>query len=404
MIAAITGIATAGFAAQPATASPQESEAVSPARFTRLDTDATGNPESAGGEKFIELSGNSRYALFAVHSNSNMVPEQYRTDRELGYLLVRKDVRTGEIILVSRKEDGSPLRADWRYSAIGWDGTAFAYSTGDSGLDPADRGALFHHDLESGVRRIATMPERWVYEVVDLSADGRWLTWAGLDDVGSDNQIKRHDLVTGETSTLIACDYNWVDTCWRSHGPAVSDDGNTMLFRYREKRGAPTSLTVLDATTGTLTALPENGSTFTLSPDGAWVFYVVQSGQYRFELKKVSTTPGAVPAVLRTWEEDSTTWYVGVSSANPTGRLVGHTWSDRNPDTFAQTRALIHDRETGEQITLPAPRPGVAFALSPNISHDSKLAVVDERCPWVTDCGPLGTYAVSLRGLLPGHN
>ncbi|MEU4807224.1 hypothetical protein [Actinosynnema sp. NPDC023587] len=208
VVAAIAGIAPT---AQPGIASAQEADASS--RFTRLDTDAAGNPESAGEPRFVELSGNGRYALFAVHSTSNMVPPPHRTDRLLGHYPVRKDLRTGQIILVSRKENGSPLRADWRYSAIGWDGTTFAYSTGETGSDPAERGALFHHDL-----------------------------------------------VTGRTTTLIQC-ADPFGTCRRAGRPLVSDDGTRLAFDYRARSGDPVRLTLLDTTTGELRTWEENSKT-----------------------------------------------------------------------------------------------------------------------------------------------
>ncbi|MEV0675168.1 hypothetical protein AB0I60_01460 [Actinosynnema sp. NPDC050436] len=393
LVAATAGIATTAQAA-----------AETRPRFTRIDTDAGGAPESAGERTFVELSGNGRYALFSVRSDSNMVPEPHRTDRPLGTFLVRKDLRTGGTLLVSVKEDGSPLRAEWRYSAIGWDGTTFAYATGISGLDPGYEGGVFHRDLDTGVHRVATMEGRWYFDAIDLSADGRWLTWSGLEEEGRDNRIYRHDLTSGETTVPVRCDAAVpFGGCWRSDGPLVSDDGTKLLFRYRAKPGDPLVLTVLDAVTGTLHSLPESGS-YTLSGDGAWIFSVVRTGEYHFELKKVSTAPGATPVVLRTWAEDTATWAAGVTSADRTGDLVGHYWLSRAQDTFADSRALVHDRRTGREITLPEPRPGTAFIISPTISGDARVAVVEERCPWVTECGPLGIYAIQLRGLIPARD
>ncbi|MBW4721887.1 hypothetical protein [Saccharothrix obliqua] len=370
-------------------------------RFTRLDTDAAGNPESARERMFIDLSGNGRYALFAVRTNSNMVPEQYRTNRELGYFLVRKDVRASGTTLVSRKEDGSPLRADWRHSAIGWDGTTFAYSTGESGLDPAERGALFHHDLRSGVRRIATMPDRWFYETVDLSADGRWLTWAGLGERGHDNLIHRHDLVGNRTTTLLACDIDPA-SCRRTGGAVVSDDGGKLVFHYQADDSEASRPTLLDATTGELRTLPAGGS-YRISGDGAWLFYVTRADNYRFQLHRVSTAPGSTPVTLRTWAEDSQTWTARVVSANRSGSVIGHDRLGRAQDAFADSHAFVLDQSTGAEITLPEPRPGTAFVTSPTVSGDSRLVVVEERCPWQTHCGPTGVYAISLDGLLPGR-
>ncbi|MBM7814981.1 hypothetical protein [Saccharothrix algeriensis] len=400
---AVLAVATAGIptAASVGVAAAQQAAGTAAAaapRFTRVDTDAEGEPESVGGQEtgFLASSGNGRYALFAARTDSNMIPEAHRTSRGLGHYLVRKDLWSGAITLVSVDENGAPLVADWRTGAMSPDGTAFAYGTGDK-----EEPSLFHRDLASGARRVTTLPWRWYIEHIRLSADGRWLTWAGLGEEGH-NVISRHDVTSGETTELLKCNDPF-DGCTRTSGMGVSDDATKFLIKYQPQRGEALRSTILDTTTGELRALPEDVG-HTLSGDGRWIFYAVRSGEYRFELKKLSTAPGATPVVLRTWEEDSLTWSVGVRSTNPTGTLVGYYWLSRDPNNFAASRTYLYDLRTGRETTLPEPRRGVADVIGPHLSRDSRIAVVKERCPWTTDCGPIGWYAIRLSDLHPHHN
>ncbi|WP_147455281.1 hypothetical protein [Saccharothrix australiensis] len=326
-----------------------------------------------------------------MRTHSNMVPERYRTPYNLGMYLVRKDLRSGETFLVSVKEDGSPQVADWRYAAIGADGTTFAYSSGDT-----ETPSLFYRDLASGVRRVTTLPWRWFIESIALSADGRRLTWADLGEYG-ETRLNRHDIHAGTTELLEECT-DWARGCWRYPGSVRSDDSGTrFLSYYRASHDQPFRTTLFDTATGERRALAE-GSGYRISGDGQWLFYVVRPVEHRFQLKKVSTRPGAAPVVLRTWEEDSRTLDVGVDSVDRAGSLVGYYWLSRDQRNFAASKAHVQDQSTGVEVQLPEPRKGTAFVIHPTVSDDARFAVVKERCPWVTDCGPIGWYTISLDG------
>ncbi|MEV4838754.1 fibronectin type III domain-containing protein [Nonomuraea sp. NPDC049486] len=98
-----------------------------------LAVDANGNPDTkrAGAHYSPKISGDGRYAFFAVRAGSNLMPpEAYQPDSDVLYLL-RKDIDTGEIVLVSRRSDGrTPAPIDpQRGVAVTWDGSRAAYIT-----------------------------------------------------------------------------------------------------------------------------------------------------------------------------------------------------------------------------------------------------------------------------------
>ncbi|WP_433260683.1 hypothetical protein ACQPZF_24770 [Actinosynnema sp. CS-041913] len=391
LAAVAAGIATTAPAGV-ATAQPADAGG---GHLTRVDTDAAGNPESEGGEiNSVALSGNGRYALLYVRTNSNMVPEPYRTPTWTGGYLVRKDLQTGSTLLVSLKEDGTPQRADWRYGAIGWDGTTFAYSSGDS-----EEPSLFYRDLSSGVRRVVTEPWRWFIESITLSRDNRSLTWTSLGE-RSGNRITRHDLVSGETKVLLECG-DFFTGCYRPSGLFVSDDATKLVFKYRATSKEPTLVTLLDTTTGALRTLPEAtpDSSYRLSGDGKWVFFTLVNGE-QIEIRKVSTTPGATPVPLRSWRVDET-WSMRLHSVSPDGNLIGYTLmsGNRADKYFASARAHVFDQATGRTTLFADPRPGKTYSTSPVISGNSRVVVVQEWCLGGISCGVrTGWYSSHLGG------
>jgi hypothetical protein len=82
------------------------------------------------------ISGDGRYAFFAVRAGSNLMPaEAYSPGSQVLYLL-RKDVNTGESKLVSRRPDGrTPAPVDpTRNFMASWDGSRVAYITLPDGV------------------------------------------------------------------------------------------------------------------------------------------------------------------------------------------------------------------------------------------------------------------------------
>ncbi|SHG21979.1 TolB family protein [Streptoalloteichus hindustanus] len=408
-VAAASVATTAGAATALPTTEVAQHAAEDGRKLTRIDTDAAGNPESAGGEiRFAGLSGNGRYALFAVRTNSNMVPEPHRAPTPTGEYLVRKDTRTGATLLVSVTPDGRPLRLSpyWHHVAIGLDGTTFAYTAplGDSSSSDI---ALYHHDLASGVRQIATVPPRWSIESISMSADGRWLTWVSRSEWNgrwAGDRIHRHDLVSGGTKVLLQCE-DLFHGCYWHPGVSASDDGTKLVFRYQAKPQDPALVTLLDTTTGELRTPSgaQSGSSYQLSGDGKWLFFTQSGDSDRFELKKVATTPGATPVSLGRWDKKAT-MHVSVNSVSRTGNLVGLMVMNSNGDDpyFRSPRTHILDQSTGGTSFLPDPRPGRTLPSFPTISRDGQVVVVQERCLRSLNCGlHTGWYSSPLHDARP---
>ncbi|WP_240777517.1 fibronectin type III domain-containing protein [Nonomuraea basaltis] len=105
-----------------------------------LAVDANGNPDiKRDSARYVPvISGDGRYAFFAVAAGSNLMPaEAYEPGSDALYLL-RKDVDTGEIKLVSRRPDGrTPAPVDPSMDfAVAWDGSRAAYITLPDGSVP----------------------------------------------------------------------------------------------------------------------------------------------------------------------------------------------------------------------------------------------------------------------------
>jgi fibronectin type III domain protein len=376
------------------------SGSVSPTSMTRVDTDASGTPDQVGDNQYQALSGDGRYSLLWVHSNSNLMPAAYRTPTDQGMYLVRKDLQSGELIVASVAPNGSPLRSNWP-SAISQDGSTFTYSSwvhdGPS--------VLYVRDVaKHTVRAVFTdRPESFPARLT-LSTDGQLLTWSSSVNDQGGYRIYQYRLHTGQTAMVLGCE-NPTSGCTIYTGPVVSNDGRKLLLLYRPTPADPIRLALLDTDTGTVRTLPEGepGDGYTLSGDGNWVFYsrgqgCPSCGGGSFDLKKISTVPDATPVVLRSWQ-DSVTWVVYPDSSNEDGTLVGYfRQTGEGGKYFAAAPGYVLDLDTQREIRMPEVR-DTAYVSSPIMSTDGRMAILQERCLWATDCHPVGTYAVSLPDL-----
>jgi len=366
---------------------------VSPSRFTRADTDPTGTPEPTSDALVDDVSGNGRYALITVPSNSPLTPAAYRTPGPAGRLLIRKDLQTGEIVLAGVRPDGGP--ATTATGSISQDGTKVAYTTQpESGL-----AGLYVRDLVARTIQSIPVPADRAPHDAHLSADGKLLSWTIDQDRSSSSVLHRVDLTTGTAKVVLSCE-NPSTGCYLATKPSVADNGKTYLIDYRATPADPVRLTLLDADTGQLRALPEGGQGdgFTLSGDGKWAVYSIgESGSHH--LKKVSTAPGAAPVTLRTWTDDVTLTVSPVAISGDGGRIGFFRQTDEPGQWNFATRGYLYDQPSGREVPMPAPRDG-AYLGGPMISHDGSTAITREHCRSSVNCYPVGDYFLSLPELL----
>jgi hypothetical protein len=369
--------------------SPAASRATGPGpAMTRIDKDAAGIPDTTEGVYPDGLSADGRYVLLSVRSSSELVPEPYRTTESRGFYGMRKDVRTGDLELVSVDPAGTPMRMGW--AAISADGDTVAFEAYAS--DNVWR--LYVRDFTTGALR--EVPRTGSVNDLAMSSDERLLTW------WSSGGVYRHDLTSGVTEQLLSCP-DPVNGCDLSR-PEVAADGNTFVLQYRRTPTEAKRLTLLNADTGELRALPEGGGasdTYVISGNGQWVFYGCDSCPARYVLKKIATTPGAVPTTVKAWT-DGYTWAVNAYSVNHDGTLLGYERQRGDGPWYMSAPGFVFDLVNQREIMLPQPR-DVAFLNDPIISADGGVVVGWERCLSGVEneeCFPSGSYAVSLPAVL----
>lgn len=158
------------------------------------------------------------------------------------------DVATGEILLVSRAQDGTPANGRSTEPSISGDGRLVAYRTDANNLDPADQDSfadvyLWQRSTRSNERRSVladgTRPFGTAYQPA-LSLDGRTLVWrwAALDIWPDDptgiieGDIAVCDLASGSIDRASETAHG-APTRWDSASPSISAYGRYVAFTSR---------------------------------------------------------------------------------------------------------------------------------------------------------------------------
>ncbi|WP_169807904.1 fibronectin type III domain-containing protein [Actinomadura hibisca] len=241
-------------ATERAVSSPSQAVTVTPTKGLNpqgdarlLTVDANGNIDSERDSTtyYPKISGDGRYAFFAVKASSNLIPAEARKIGSSSLYLVRKDIDTGEIKLVSRRADGrtpAPIVPRFNYAITG-DGERAAYitmpeggSSSPSGRDPATDAIVI--DIDQG--------DTWT--VYDGTTD--W-TPTEIGNISGDGdivllQIEGLDANTNDCCQLIRAERNGsskiVDRRYYSEDESsdstflgfsdMSSDGNTVVYDY----------------------------------------------------------------------------------------------------------------------------------------------------------------------------
>ncbi|TCO62276.1 fibronectin type III domain protein [Actinocrispum wychmicini] len=356
---------------------PSVAGVVMPVPVTRVDVDAHGVPGSAR-SLLVAISGDGRYALITTASNNTLVPEPSRTSEPAGSRLLRKDLTTGEVIVVDGMDSGTAFRR-WP-AAISQDGSVVAYAH----RDPSGPQTLSVRDLTSGTSQVVATTG---VNRVQLSPDGRWTSW-GSTDSNARGTIYRADWRAGQVTQVAGCD----SSCDIRPGFAVSDDATKYVFEYPYTVARRSQLNLLDTVSGQIRSVAASLGHFgfAISGDGQSIVYSPDGdvNPSPAPLTRIATTPGANPVPVRPTKDD----YVHIQDLSVSrdgntsaGCYVGlEDYSHNVPDLTE-----VYDQQSQRELVLPVP---VCSYGSP----DTKPALSEDGSTVAFDTMDKGLYAVSV--------
>ncbi len=183
----------------------------------------------------VSISANGRFVAF-TSKDSTLVPGD---TNGVADVFVR-DVKAERTMIVSAAGSGVPASAQSSAPSISDDGryVAFASQTGSVvGDTVTSRTDLFVRDIVAGTTtRVAlpAVPSISFSDTPALSGNGRFVTYAVRADFAPDtaylhSQVYRTELATGNVS-LVSATSSGVMGDDGSYDPAISDDGNLVVF------------------------------------------------------------------------------------------------------------------------------------------------------------------------------
>jgi len=348
---------------------------------TDLAVDAAGNPDNRGfaGTRPAAISGNGRYLFFYTRDDSNLAPEGCGFGPGSGYCLVRKDLRTGEMVLASRGPDGTALGGVDAFArpAPNADGSKVALSA----RPPDMPTAIYVRDLLAGMTRIvqsAVLPNQ--VGAPSISDDGSVIAYRQQDAGTSLIHIYRSS--GGQTAQR-------VDSCFFGSGCDVQSgvemhysmtaDGSKIIYTDEPPDGSSHVL-LYDATAGTtrdLTAPQLSTDDYydpVISPDGmmwaAWRNSIELKGVVRKRIDAgpptgadmVRNNPQGAGGQAYAFNRDGSiltfNWWPGLIG-NPKGYVYGPdrdelvpqasgSWTDRNMDISYDGTIVIWNRRCAD--------------------------------------------------------
>ncbi|MFG1957687.1 fibronectin type III domain-containing protein [Nonomuraea sp. NPDC049028] len=356
--------------------------------------DADGNPDTMNfaGSWGSKLSADGRYVFFAVRSGSNLAPNEVYEPNGNAIYLVRKDLQTGEIILVSRGGDGRtpsyiPITVPGTGMATNRDGSIVAY-IGDRNA-PFTSPAIIIRNLRTG--QVWVEDPGVAYEDFDtmslrLSEDGTVIAVrVGLTtDAPPPREATIYRGVVGQPLTRVDTVCVAKPGCHTNNYFGMTRDGVLVWYGVSLTAFVGT-LQVYNANSGTTVDLHPNATEddhflqAMLSGDGSTIaaFYAwgteTTSGQ-GLVIKPVNAGRIVAGDILI-----SSTSNVDPQAINRNGRVVVYT-EHYDVDGSSRTRYKIYDRGAGgPTVTIP----GVSSYpyIRPQLDDDGGLLVWTSESP-----------------------
>ncbi len=259
----------------------------------RASVDSNG-AQGAGGVGQLDVSADGRYVVFTTAA-PNLVPAG-----STGQVL-RRDLQTGETILVSAGPGGVPASTGCELPCVSADGRWVAFTSGATNLGVPDTNNLrdiYLHDCETGANYLASGspglgPINGLSTNSRISADGRFVAFespfTNLDprDTNGMVDVYVYDRVAGTTELVSLAQDGTLGDVGASR-PSISADGRYVAFSTSSTTFHPADVNglsdvyVKDRVTGLLTlvsarpeGIPGNGNSSrpSISGDGRFVAF-----------------------------------------------------------------------------------------------------------------------------------
>jgi len=211
----------------------QETAQAAPGDVVLVSTDAAGAQANAN-NAYSSMSADGRYTAFASVA-TNLIPGVTGTQ------IYRKDLRTGEVRLVSADVAGAQGNSASIYTSISSDGRYVAFQSQAPNLvSPATTGQqAFRKDMVTGEVKLCSADAAGVQgnassQIPVISSDGRYVVFfSGATNLVTPPsgfvQVFRKDLMTGEVK-LCSADAAGTQGNNVSAVPSVSSDGRYVAF------------------------------------------------------------------------------------------------------------------------------------------------------------------------------
>ena len=354
------------------------------------------------------LSANGRFVAFTSLAE-NLVPGD---DNRLADIFVHDRVK-GVTSLVSQAGNGKSADGWSDWPSISADGRFVAFSSLADNLVTGDTNGMsdvFVFDrLNQETERVSILPDNaWSFRPA-MSADGRYVSFLSLPAGDGDMQPNRsaqlwiHDRLTGQTRQPLPNDF---EATLAPAGPAISADGDRLLFAAFRNGTHSSSLYLYDRMSNQAIPVPGNQAVtvlqrFSISLDGNQAAFVDSSGTLSvFDRPSGQTQPIAREAPPAS---NGPAWDRPALSGQ--GNFIVFTSAD-----FVEGVPPAHNLQSGPpaQVVLadrPASGPPVGFLsgwVSDGLGHPLAGVAIHMAYGHDATTGPDGSFRIE--GLAAGLN